>query len=199
MGVFITEAGSSKTDDQIASEVPFTPAGDIAATDVQAAIEEVDTEKMKRIVSVDNEIARFDSIGGNVQGYSSNAPTIDDDGLAAFPGGLKVFVSNKTDTYNITLADFGKSLRMNSANDKTFNLPSVGASEDGARVTIEKLAAGKVTIDAADSDKIADSGAGQTIYNDIAAEIYANITLEYIHSVVTWVIIGGHGTWVTTV
>lgn len=32
------------TDDQVASEVPFTPAGGIAATDVQAALVEVDSE-----------------------------------------------------------------------------------------------------------------------------------------------------------
>lgn len=33
------------TADQVASEVPFTPAGNIAASDVQAAIEELDSEK----------------------------------------------------------------------------------------------------------------------------------------------------------
>lgn len=33
------------TADQVASEVPFTPAGNIAATDVQAALQELDTEK----------------------------------------------------------------------------------------------------------------------------------------------------------
>lgn len=37
-------ADDAGTDDQIASEVPFTPAGGIAATDVQAALEEVDAE-----------------------------------------------------------------------------------------------------------------------------------------------------------
>lgn len=38
-------SGGSGTDDQTAAEVPFSPAGNVAATDVQAAIEEVDTEK----------------------------------------------------------------------------------------------------------------------------------------------------------
>lgn len=33
------------TDDQVASEVPFTPAGSIAASNVQAALEELDAEK----------------------------------------------------------------------------------------------------------------------------------------------------------
>jgi hypothetical protein len=37
--------GGSDTDDQTAAEVVFTPAGTIAATDVQAALEELDTEK----------------------------------------------------------------------------------------------------------------------------------------------------------
>jgi hypothetical protein len=37
--------GGTDTDDQTAAEVAFTPAGTIAATDVQAALEELDTEK----------------------------------------------------------------------------------------------------------------------------------------------------------
>lgn len=104
----------------------------------------------------------------------------------------------KTDNYTVTLNDIGKSLRMNSADDKTFFLPSMGYADDGGRVTFVKIAAGKVTIDAADNDKIADSGEGDTIYNDTAGEIYATITLEYVHAVATWVVIGAHGTWTTT-
>ena len=37
--------GGSGADDQTAAEVAFTPAGNIAASDVQAALEELDTEK----------------------------------------------------------------------------------------------------------------------------------------------------------
>lgn len=37
--------GGGGTDDQTAAEVPFTPAGNIAATNVQAAIQELDSEK----------------------------------------------------------------------------------------------------------------------------------------------------------
>lgn len=36
-------------DDQLASEVPFTPAGNIAATNVQAAIQELDSEKQANL------------------------------------------------------------------------------------------------------------------------------------------------------
>lgn len=38
-------AAISDTDDQVASEVPFTPTGNIVATNVQAALAEVDAEK----------------------------------------------------------------------------------------------------------------------------------------------------------
>lgn len=107
-------------------------------------------------------------------------------------------VLTKTDDYVITTTDLGKSLRMNSVADKTFTLPSVGTDQDGFRLTIMKINSGKVTIDAVDSDKIADSGASGTIYDDVAAEIYATITLEYVHATTTWVIVSGHGTWVTT-
>ncbi len=44
------------TDDQIASEVTFTPAGTIAATDVQAAIEEVASESLENIYNTDDEL-----------------------------------------------------------------------------------------------------------------------------------------------
>lgn len=37
--------GGSGADDQTAAEVPFTPAGNLASTDVQAALQELDTEK----------------------------------------------------------------------------------------------------------------------------------------------------------
>jgi hypothetical protein len=40
------EFGSSDTDDQTAAEVVSTPAGTLAATDVQAALDELDTEKV---------------------------------------------------------------------------------------------------------------------------------------------------------
>jgi len=101
----------------------------------------------------------------------------------------------KTDDYTVTTSDFGKSLRMNSADDKTFTLPSVGSSDDGARVTFIKQGSGKMTIDAADSDYIDDSTAGGTIYTTTN---YATITLEYVHGMTRWVIISGNGTFTTT-
>jgi len=112
--------------------------------------------------------------------------------------GAKVDVVTKTDSYTITTSDFGKTLRMNSADDKIFTLPSVGAVDDGARVIVVKLGAGKVTVQAADSDIIADGTAGGTLYNNTAAQIYADVSLEYVHQSVTWIIRGAHGTWTST-
>ncbi len=126
--------------------------------------------------------------------------------MSVFINGVEIYpsqyisqtISTKTDSYVITTADFGKSLRMNSASAKIFTLPSVDSTNDGARITIMKVGAGRVTIQTADSDKIHDSSAGGTMYCDAAAEIYANVTLEYVDAVVTWVVIGGSGTWITT-
>lgn len=102
----------------------------------------------------------------------------------------------KTDNYVITTTDLGKTLVMNSADDKTFSLPSVGAGEDGSLIYISKISTGKVTIDAADTDYIHDSTAGSGIYNQ-NGQNYASITLRYNHSDTRWYIIDASGTWVT--
>lgn len=107
-------------------------------------------------------------------------------------------VATKTDNYTVLTTDFGTTLRMNSASEKTFTLPSVSSANDGARITFVKISSGKLIIDAADSDIIVDSDAGTTIYNDVSTEIFATITLEYVDATVTWVAIGAMGTWTTT-
>jgi hypothetical protein len=104
-------------------------------------------------------------------------------------------VETKTADYNVTTADFGKSIRMNSAADKAFTLCSVGANEDGARITFIKQGTGKVTINAADVDYIHDGSATGTIYS---TSDYATITLEYVHGMIRWVIISAVGSWTTT-
>ena len=104
-------------------------------------------------------------------------------------------VLTKTADYTITTADLGKTIRINSASDLTATLPSVGTTQDGYKVKVCKLGAGKVTIDPADSDTIADSGA--TMYNDTATETWAWLILEYVHATTNWNI-SGLGTWVST-
>jgi hypothetical protein len=107
----------------------------------------------------------------------------------------QIITSTKTDNYVVTTSDFGSSLRMNSSSDKTFTLPSVGTSEDGARITFIKVGSGKMTLDAADSDYIYDSAAGATIYTTSS---YATITIEYCDTDTRWYIISAVGTWTTT-
>jgi len=104
-------------------------------------------------------------------------------------------VSTKTDSHVVTSADFGKSLRMNSADDKSFTLPSVGTTEDGARLTFIKQGAGKMTLIAVDTDYIDSSSATGTIYTTTN---YATITLEYVHGMTRWVIISANGTYTLT-
>lgn len=140
-----------------------------------------------------------DSAGANKVSYTDFAGTEvgcrDSYGMVRNAGVIPATITDANVT--LTSAYFGKSVRMSSASDYIAFLPSVGASDDGARLRICKTDAGKVTVDAADSDLINDSGAGKTIYNNTAAETYAFIDLEYVHAIVTW-IVTGTGTWVST-
>lgn len=120
-----------------ADDITFTPTGDIIATNVQTAIAEVDTEKMKRITSVDNEIARFNSTGGDVQGYTSKAPVIDDDGRADFSGGFggdNLFLDHNVETLaaNKTLVITDKVIQKldPDGTDRDVLLPAEGDSTD---------------------------------------------------------------------
>jgi hypothetical protein len=80
---------------------------------------------------------------------------------------------------------------------QTVNLPSVDSTHIGAWFRIVKLGAGQVTIDAADSDTIADSSAGGTIVNSESGETYATIMIELVAQD-KWVIADAHGTWTST-
>lgn len=104
----------------------------------------------------------------------------------------------KTDDYNMTTNDLGKTFFMNAATAKTLSLPSMGASEDGAMVTLGKIGAGKTSAKAADTDTIWDSSAGGTIYADVAGETWAMITLKYVHVITKWIPCSPFGTWRTT-
>ncbi|MCX6113149.1 MAG: collagen-like protein [Proteobacteria bacterium] len=112
-------------------------------------------------------------------------------------GGGAYTVSEKTDNYGVQLADVGKTLVMNSSSDKSFTLASVSSGDIGTWYTFVKKGTGRVTITTADSDIIADSSAGGSIYNDESDEIYATITIELVDET-QWDIVGGHGVWTTT-
>jgi hypothetical protein len=98
---------------------------------------------------------------------------------------------------NVQLTDIGRTFVATNTATTTFSLPSVDASNIGLWYTFVKNTAAQVTIDAADSDRIADSGAGDTIYDNQAGEVYATITLQLV-SETNWVVTGAMGTWTTT-
>lgn len=145
--------------------------------------------------------AHFNHYGGNSDftlGASGEDITVSADTLKGTPVGLgKRWITAKNTGATLTTADFGKTITVNSGSTQTINLPSVDATNIGGWFTIVKLGAGQVTIDAPDSDLIADSSAGGTIYNNVAAETYAVITLQLV-SATQWVIVSAHGTWTTT-
>jgi len=163
-----------------AAQVNITPTTAIDALFIKTQEAAGATDGIKITDSGDVEIFAVDS-DGNVEATSFTAD--------------HMVVSTKTDSYVVTSADFGKSLRMNSADDKSFTLPSVGTTEDGARVTFIKQGAGKMTMIAVDTDYIDDSSATGTIYT---ITNYATITLEYVHGMTRWVIISAAGTFTTT-
>lgn len=101
----------------------------------------------------------------------------------------------KSDTYNVLLTDKGKTLVMDTV-AKTFNLPSVDASNVGVWFTFVKTNAGTLIIDAADTDVINDSSAGGTLYDAQTNETYATIIVELV-SATQWVAHAGLGTWTT--
>ena len=106
-------------------------------------------------------------------------------------------ILTKTDNYTIVSDDLCKSLRMNSVIAKTFTFPSVGATDDGMRITLIKIGAGRLTLQMVDTDKIHNSSATGTMYNEEAAEIFARVDAEYCHTTTTWNVLAS-GTWITT-
>lgn len=129
----------------------------------------------------DNYVLTYDNSSGKIS-------------LEASAGGSGA-VEAKDMGYTIQTTDSTKTFTCNSASAQTFNLPSVAAVNVGIEFTIIKLGAGQVTIDAADSDLIEDSGAGDTIY--CADEGITTITLKLVTET-QWIIKFCSGTWITT-
>lgn len=137
---------------------------------------------------------------------SSPVATIDSDGNMVLESSATIKKAMRaakylTEAHNtgatLTTLDFGKTITVASASAQIVYLPSVDVSNKGAWFRIIKLGPGKVTIAAADSDTIADSGTGGTIYNGATSEDFATITLQ-LGSDTGWFIAGGCGTWITT-
>ena len=112
-------------------------------------------------------------------------------------GGGSTEVQVKNSGYTITLDDAFITFTCDSSSDQIFLLPSVGSDDIGIEYSFTKLGTGKVTITAADTDIIEDSGAGLSIYCDDVG--IASITLKLVTQT-QWIIkSGATGTWTTTV
>ena len=120
------------------------------------------------------------------------------DGLMVLSDVVSSYSSVSTNgDYSVLTTDSSKMIVFTGATTNTFSLPSVDASNIGIHFQFVKAAAGKLIIDAADSDKIMDSGAGDTIYNASANEPWATLHLVLITET-QWAIAGFSGTWTTT-
>ena len=105
-----------------ASSVTNTAAGDIVATDVQAAINELDTEKMKRITSTDNAVPKFDTTNGDVQ---DTGITIDDSNNLELPASAVLdHIATPATPSAGTIKIYAKS------DDKIYKLDSAGSETE---------------------------------------------------------------------
>jgi len=110
---------------------------------------------------------------------------------------IKEQVTIENEGIIISPSQVGKIFTCNSTSSQLFNLPSGIEENIGIWFRFIKLGSGAVHIEADVEDQIADSGIGDTIYNDIIHEIYSTITIALV-APHRWVILGGHGTWITT-
>ena len=117
--------GGGGTDDQTAAEVPFTPAGNIAATDVQDAIEELDSEKLSATHEGTGGASHANATTGTAGFMSSGDKTK----LNSIESGADV-----TDTANVTSAG----ALMRSGGTMTGNIVMSGAETvDGRDLSVD--------------------------------------------------------------
>lgn len=119
----------------------------------------------------------------------------DYDNLVGFIAEGEILDGDAGLTFAVT--DSGKTARVNAGGAQTVNLPSVDATNIGAKFGVWKLGAGNVTIQAADSDTICDGGAGGTLINSTAGQTWGFVILE-LATATGWIIRTGVGTWVAS-
>jgi microcystin-dependent protein len=132
----IAEKGADGSGGGAANTISFTPAGNVAATDVQAAIQELDTEKAP--TSHGHAIA-------DVTGLATS--------LAERERMLSLPQVVKTANYTMTLADAGTVHVADSASPITFSLPAI-AGIGNPVFYFRNANAGTLTLDPAGSETI---------------------------------------------
>jgi len=102
--------------------------------------------------------------------------------------------STVTTAYTVTSADFGTTIRINSASTVTVTLPAVGASDDGATITFIKQGAGDIAITAGTGDYIDGSPSSGSTYS---SDTKSALKIQYVHGMTEWVVIDEVGTFAT--
>lgn len=106
-------------------------------------------------------------------------------------------VVNETLGKQLTIEDLNLTITCDSTTIQTFILPDITNDCIGGWYRFVKTGSGTLIIQAGNNDRIADSGLGDTIYCDLAAQDYATLKILCV-AIGQWVITGGHGTWTTT-
>lgn len=127
---------------------------------------------------------------------NKNVPPVD---LSSYETLKKVVVdyNGSVSPVVVVVGDIGKILTMNNGATKVFNLPVIVSGNIGTQITFIKKGAGQVTIQANTGQTIDDGASDGTVYNNVASELTATITLLAI-STTQWVIVGFNGTWTIT-
>jgi len=143
-GVFATDYAAGKwlilgeTAAAGASAVSFSPAGNIAATDVQAAIEELDAEKAPKNGSASNLFSVSDATGAN---HAVAMQQIQKNSLVSASGTGTGDAIAATITSGLTVLNDGMAVLIeapgtNSTTTPTFNL-TLGATATGAKTVVK--------------------------------------------------------------
>lgn len=135
-------------DDQTAAQVPFTPAGNLAATDVQAALVELDTEKATTAQALAETLI----------------VAVGDETTAITTGTAKV-------TFRMPFAMTLTSVRASLTTASSSGIPTFDINENGTTILSTKL-----TIDA--SEKTSTTAATPAVISDTALANDAEITID---------------------
>ena len=173
----------SNTGDQIAATVPNTPSGNIAATNVQAALNELDTEKASTAYA-DAKVA--DAINNGTLTIAPSQNAVFD--ALALKQNLPTLDNQTGTTYTFTLLDFDNNpVVANNAAASTYTIPqaSAVAIPVGYETELTNKGAGAVTLVKQGSDVIM----GNTLVNQNAQVRIRKIAESA--GVSTFVIFGG--------
>lgn len=155
-----TGAVTAQSGDYTAAQVTNTPAGTIAATTAQAAINELDTEKAALASPTFTGTPSLPTGAvGITQSVGTNNTTLS---TTAFVQGSKYIIHNiQTGDYTPVLGDAFKGVLMRSVNPQTFTVPPVASVDypEGTRMLVVPDSTGVITV-AAGSGVLLESSSG---------------------------------------